>query len=307
MLAAVAAGASPVDVANLAALARRTAGRADVIVGLIDGPVATDHPDLAGARIHRAKTSVGDPTEADGAARSHGTFIAGILSARRKSSAPAICPECSLLVRPIFLGAQTGRVDLPTASSDELAAAIIDCVEAGALILNLSLAVAQPSVNKETKLEEALSHAARRNVIVVAAAGNQGTLGGTAITRHPWVIPVAACDAGGWPMAMSNFGSSIGRRGLMAPGDAITSLDAAGGTATSGGTSVAVPFVTGAVALLWSAFPQASAGAVRSAITATGQRRRSVVPPILDGEAAYQRLAADQSWSRSAWLGSRTR
>jgi subtilisin family serine protease len=95
-------------------------------------------------------------------------------------------------------------------------------------------------------------------------------------------------------MAMSNFGSSIGRRGLMAPGDAITSLDAAGGSATSGGTSVAVPFVTGAIALLWSMFPQASGTAVRSAVTTTWRRRCSVVPPILDGAAAYQRLAAAQ-------------
>ena len=49
---------------------------------------------------------------------------------------------------------------------------------------------------------------------MVAAAGNQGTLGSSAITRHPWVIPVVACDLRGRPMNESNLGSSIGRRGL---------------------------------------------------------------------------------------------
>jgi hypothetical protein len=32
----------------------------------------------------------------------HGTFIVGILCAKRSSDAPAFCPSCILLVRPIF-------------------------------------------------------------------------------------------------------------------------------------------------------------------------------------------------------------
>ena len=72
--------------------------------------------------------------------------------------------------------------------------------------------------------EAALDHAMRRGVLVVAAAGNQATVGSTVITRHPWVIPVVAYDADGAPMGQSNFGNSIGRRGLGAPGDRVTSL-----------------------------------------------------------------------------------
>ena len=90
---------------------------------------------------------------------------------------------------------------------------------------NDSYQVAQPSPNRERHLEDSLNYAAQRAALVVAAAGNQGTVGGSAITRHPWVIPVAACDARGRPLGMTNLGSAIGRRGLMAPGDAITSLD----------------------------------------------------------------------------------
>ncbi len=180
---------------------------------------------------------------------------------------------------------------MPSATPQELAAAIIDCIDAGARVINLSLALAQPSTKGEQALEEALNLAVRRGVIVVAAAGNQGTLGSSAITRHPWVIPVVACDLRGRPMNESNLGSSIGRRGLTAPGDGITSLGAEGQSLTLGGTSVAVPFVTGAIALLWSEFPAATAAQIKLAICqASAPRRASVVPPLLDAATAYQSL-----------------
>src|SRR5205085_7707200 len=106
----------------------------------------------------------------------------------------------------------------------------------------------------------------RRGVIVVAAAGNQGTLGSSLITRHQWVIPVVACDDLGRPISQSNMGSSIGRRGLSAPGRAVISLGTNGKPLTLGGTSIATPFVTGAIALLWSEFPAASASPVKLAV-----------------------------------------
>jgi subtilisin family serine protease len=190
-------------------------------------------------------------------------------------------------VRPIFLEPAPENTDTPSASPGELADAIVDCVDAGARILNLSVALSAPSPNKEAQLEQALGHAARQGAIVVTAAGNQGTVGGSAITRHPWVIAVVACDTQGRPMALSNLGSSIARRGLMAPGDAITSLGADGPPVTSGGTSAAAPFVTGAIALLWSVFPEASAVEVKSAVVRADLRRGSVVPPLLDAWAAY--------------------
>ena len=84
-------------------------------------------------------------------------------------------------------------------------------------------------------------------------------------------------------MNESNLGSSIGRRGLRAPGDGITSLGSEGQPVTLKGTSVAAPFVTGAVGLLWSEFPAATAAEVKLAITAIhGRRRTSVTPPLLD-------------------------
>jgi subtilisin family serine protease len=133
----------------------------------------------------------------------------------------------------------------------------------------------------------------RRGVVVAAAAGNQGTLGSTPITRHPWVIPVVACNALGRPLDNSNLGHSIGRRGLSAPGDRITSLGVRGDFTTLSGTSVAVPFATGAAALLWSEFPAAGAAQIWRALTQAGSRNCALlVPPLLDAAAARWELAA---------------
>src|SRR5262249_53545004 len=113
------------------------------------------------------------------------------------------------------------------------------------------------------------------------------------ITRHPWVIPVVAYDLQGRPMDQSNLGHSIGRRGLGAPGNAITSLGAQGPPLTFAGTSAATPFVTGTIALLWSEFPAATAAEVRGAVThASASRRPTVVPPLLDAWSAYHMLKA---------------
>jgi subtilisin family serine protease len=289
------------DLVKIVPLMELTSGSSDVKIGLIDGPVATEHPDLMSERLRNVAGNDGALcTRANRAACLHGTFVAGILCGRRTSPAPSICANCTLLIRPIFGKTTTWREHLPSATPGELASAIIECIDAGAQVLNLSLAIARPSIGEEQALEDALNQAAKRGVIVVAAAGNQGTLGSSAITRHPWVIPVVACDLAGRPMNESNLGGSIGRRGLRAPGDGVTSLGAEGQPLTFGGTSVAAPFVTGAIALLWSEFPAASPAQIKLAITQAGApRRASVVPPLLDAMAAYRTLSMTKGQRRT--------
>ena len=215
-----------------------------------------------------------------------------MLAARRGSSAPAICPDCTFLVRPIFPEKTANGDGMPAATPLELAVAIREMVEAGARIINLSAALLQPTSMGVQRLQEALDFAASRNTITVAAAGNQGCVGSSAITRHPWVIPVAGCSLDGRPISESNFGSSIGRRGLCAPAEQITSLGSDGQPRKFGGTSAAAPFVTGTIALLWSQFPTATAARIKSALLhAGGTRRDTVVPPLLNAAAAYQTMA----------------
>jgi len=182
---------------------------------------------------------------------------------------------------------------MPSATPPELADAILDAISAGARIINLSLSVANSSTRSEKQLEAALNYAAARGVIISAAAGNRGEVGASVLSRHPWVISVAGCDPAGVPTSQSNLGGSIGRYGLLAPAHNITSLGPTGSPETFGGTSAATPFVSGTVALLWSEFPVATASTIKLAVTAAGRHSRTtIIPPLLDAEAAHQALVS---------------
>lgn len=282
----------PLRLVGLTRLINLTQGKSSVVIGLVDGPVVLDHPNLNSANIHEiSSNSNGRCSDVASIACIHGTFIAGMLCATRGPAAPGICPECTLLVRPIFTETSSPAEQVPSATPTELAQAIFDVAEAGARIINLSAALVQ-SAHGEAELGRALDHSARKGIIVIAAAGNQGTLGSSVITRHPWVIPVVAYGLDGRLLPMSNLGSSIGRRGIGAPAEGVTSLRAAGGSLSMGGTSVAAPFVTGTVALLWSCFPDASAAEIKLAITGISRRHNAIVPALLDADQAYEALAA---------------
>lgn len=272
-------------------LRRTTTGRPEVVIGLIDGPVEGRHPDLADARLQRMGTRDVRCRVPVGPACRHGTFIAGMLSARPGGVAPALCPDCTLLCRPIFCEAADPR-QCPVVTSADLAEALTEVIEAGARVVNLSVGLASTALEDHPELHAACDLAARRGVVVVCAAGNQGHVGRVPLFDHPWVVSVAGCDMGGRPLGSSNLGVTVGRRGLLAPGVAIDSTAPSGGYARMGGTSVAAPWVTGAAALLWSLWPQASAGDIRRALLLPDRPRRSVVPPLLDAAASRRALEA---------------
>ena len=291
---------NPLDLVRLPELMKRGQGRPEITLALIDGPITSGLPDLAAATIREISGKLkGTCARADSVACTHGTFVAGMLVARRGSAAPAICPGCTLLLRPIFAEAMNGNAHMPSATPEDLAEAIVDSVEAGAKVINLSAALVQPSLKGEGSLKQALDYAAQRGAITVAAAGNQGAVGSSVITRHPWAIPVTACDLQGRPLGESNLGRSIGRQGLSAPGEQVTSLGSDGKPQTFAGTSAAAPFVTGAIGLLWSEFPSAGAAEIRLALRQpTGRWRKTVVPPLLDASAAYRFMASSRTGSR---------
>jgi hypothetical protein len=109
---------------ELPALMAMTSGRRDVVVGMLDGPVAFGHPELTSANIYEIPGVHGWCANPSSMACQHGTFVAGILVGSRGSLAPAICPDCSLLVRPIFPDALADGEQLPSARSDQVALAI---------------------------------------------------------------------------------------------------------------------------------------------------------------------------------------
>lgn len=270
-----------------------TSGKPEIAIGLIDGPVAIGHRYLANENVRVLRNgSGGSCKNSDSVACQHGTFVAGILSARRDSPAPAICPGCTLVVRPIFPESAVTAGSIPSATPQQLAAAIIECIDSGARLLNLSAALTRtPSAKAAYSLNQALDYAANRDAIIVVSAGNHGIVGTTAITRHPAVIPVTACDRLGRPLTGTNLGNTISRWGLAAPGEGVTSLGTDGTSSPSGGTSVAAPFVTGALALIWSEFPRAKSADLRIAIThAHGPPNRTVIPALLNAWGTYNAL-----------------
>jgi subtilisin family serine protease len=285
----------PLNQTWLQPLMNISSGHPDVVIGVIDGPVDLDHPALHLSKIKTIRDSQFKACKnASSIACSHGTFIAGILCAKRGLSAPAICPSCKIILNPIFIEEMNNTTNkhivFPSATPEELANAIIETVDAGARIINLSLALSSSSLTTYGNLQQAYDHALHNGVILVVAAGNQGNIGNISLINHQWPIPVAACDENSQLDPTSNFGPSIGKRGIMAPGVNIRSTYPGEKYTNMSGTSFAVPFVTGSIALLWSVFPNATATAIIQSITRATSNRRSIIPPLLNVEAARNKL-----------------
>jgi subtilisin family serine protease len=269
-----------------------TTGRPEIVIGIIDGPVDGSHPDLQGATLSDVLAEAGGSScrIPDSAACHHGTFVAGILGAQRGSPAPSISPGCSFITRPIFSEVLSAQV-YPEVSPAELASAVVDTVDAGARIVNMSLGLATTALVSCRELEQAIEYAFQKGAILIAAAGNHGRIGPVPLFSHPWVVPVSACDEQGRLVVNSNTGISVGRRGLLAPGSTVLSTVGSSGYARMSGTSVAAPFVTGTAALLWSLFPQASAPEIRAALLLPGLSRKTIVPPLVNGVVSRDALA----------------
>jgi subtilisin family serine protease len=286
----------PLAQTRLQSLMHVSSGRQDLAIGIIDGPVDLNHPAFQNSNIKTIRDSQFSACKnASSIACSHGTFVAGILCAKRGLSAPAICPSCKIILNPIFRENMDDRSEknmiFPSATPDELSNAIIETIDAGARIINLSLGLSTSSLSRYDILQQAYDYSLQRGVIIVVAAGNQGQIGNISLINHQWLIPVAACDEYGRLDPTSNFGPSIGNRGVMAPGINIRSTSPKGEYTNMSGTSFAAPFVTGTIALLWSIFPKANAGTImHSIIRRTKFKHRSIVPPLLNAELAWNKL-----------------
>jgi subtilisin family serine protease len=276
-----------------------SSGHKDITIGIIDGPVDFSHPAFQGSKIRTAKNSqVAACRNASSMSCVHGTFVTGILCAKRGLSAPAICPDCEIILNPIFMEGRTNNNNknksnsiLPSATPEELSHAIIETIDSGAKIINLSLGLSTSSLTIFDRLQMAYDYALQKGVVIIVAAGNQGNIGNISLIKHQWTIPVTACCEDGRLDPASNFGPSIGNRGLMAPGVNIRSTYPEGQYAQLSGTSFAAPFVTGAIALLWSIFQNATAAMIiHSIMRAVPSNRHSIIPPILNAEAAWDIL-----------------
>ncbi len=231
---------------GLTTLQAMTSGEAAVRVALLDGPVDQTHPSLRGARLQVLAPPAITPS--DGPSLRHGTQVASILFGQPGSPVPGVAPHCTGLVIPIFEDTVGGIVPC---SQARLAAAIHTALAHGAHVINVSAGERLRNGPVDQRLIDAIAACAAANVLVVAAAGNDGCDCPHVPASLAPVLSVGAADADGVPLASSNWGAEYEGRGLLAPGDQVLCAEVGGGARMSG-TSAATPLVAGVAALLLS-------------------------------------------------------
>ena len=229
----------------------------------------------------------------------HATHVAGIAAGNANTLANGM--RISGVAPRAYIG-NYKALTIPTASglglngnAPEIVAAIEAAVADGMDVVNLSLGEPEVAPSRDL-VAQALDAAAAAGVVPVVAAGNdyedfgRGSLASPGSTAD--AITVGAVSSGQDP-ALTSFSASgptaISLRlkpDVVAPGDSILS-STPGGWATSSGTSMAAPHVSGAVALLLQRHPDWTPAQVKAALVATAR-------PVRDGsdEAGPSRAGA---------------
>jgi len=253
----------------------KTVGNTSLIVAVIDTGVDWDHPDLAANYVPLGYDWVNndtDPMDDNG----HGTHVAGIIAAVLNNSLGiAGLAQVSVMVEKCFNS--TGWGD-----EDDCANAIIHAVDQGASILSLSWG----DYFNSSLVQYAIEHAYSQDVLIVAAAGNDGVSERIYPAAYDEVIAVTAAEYDDQPASFTNFGNWVE---LAAPGVDIYSTYPDDGYAYMGGTSMACPHVTGVAALIWSYFPNMTRDEVRFQLQRTADDLGS---PSYDYYYGYGRINA---------------
>ena len=182
----------------------------------------------------------------------HGTRVAGILADCTRSA--------PVLIHPIRVLNENGGGLISNVVN-----AISEACDAGADIINLSLAVR----GTYTSLEDMVREAVSRGVVVVIAAGNYGIntskVSPARVDAEGAIVVGAAERAGGvdYRADYSDFGDSVD---VYAYGTNIRCCSSGGGYGTDTGTSMAAPHVSAACALMLLLDPGLSPSAVEARI-----------------------------------------
>ena len=208
-----------------------------VKIAVIDTGIDYNHPDLDANYAGGWDYIYNDAFPYDDSTNSHGTHVAGILSAEENGTGViGVAPEAEIYAVKVLDSDGYGTLE-------GVIAGIEWAANNGMDIANLSLEgpTSQP-------LQNACAQAFNAGVLLVAAGGN--TSGGA--VKYPGgyssVIAVTAVNAFNQKASFSPLGSALE---LSAPGVNILSTITGGGYGMKSGTSMAAPYVAGTAALFF--------------------------------------------------------
>ena len=230
---------------GLQELHKLTQGSPEITLALLDGVVDTNHPCFQSANLTRLPTLVQHGAN-NGQMSTHGTHIASVIFGQPNTEVEGIAPQCKGLLLPVFAD------DNRKLSQLDLARAIEQAAEQGAQVINVSGGGLTDLGEAEDWLARAVEMCADKNILLVAAAGNDGCDCLNVPAALPSVLAVGAINARGQPLDFSNWGEKYQHQGILAPGENILGAKPGGGTVQLSGTSFAAPIVAGVAALLLS-------------------------------------------------------
>lgn len=261
----------------------KTTGLNSNIVAVIDTGIDETHEDLQTINfvpgfdfLKNQNILVGANSDDNG----HGTLVAGVLGATANNGLGVTGTNWHVSIMPLKALDTTGKGDTVS-----IAEAMVWATDHGAQFINLS--VGGIGFGHDNALADAVTYAFARNVLIVAAAGNDVAVTGGNIDENPvfpicddnnlnMIIGVTAVDQNDLKPQFANYGKNC--IDVTAPGKRIlstisfdpgTKKSSPNSYAYASGTSLAVPFVVGQAALIKSLYPVASNIQIRDRIINT--------------------------------------
>jgi len=226
-----------------------TLGDPSVLVAVIDTGIYYLHEDLIDNYVPLGYDWVNDDTDPMDD-HGHGTHVAGIIAATIDNNVGIAG------LAQVKIMAEKALDEWGWGYDDWVANAIIHATDQGADIISMSLG----GYGHSELIYEAVRYAYSNNVLLVAAAGNDGTDMPFYPAAYEEVIAVTATDSNDQRPWWSNYGEYDVE--IAAPGVDILST-VPWGYATKSGTSMATPHVSGVAALVLSVNPNATTYRVR--------------------------------------------
>jgi subtilisin family serine protease len=249
-----------------------------VTVAVLDTGVDATAPDLAGSvRIGPDYTAGTDPAGYQ-PPHLHGTYIASLIAGHGSGPGDArgvigVAPRATILsVRVILDNGEPGTpvYDEDPRYANAIGKGIYYAAGHGATVINMSLGSQQPTAY----LRAAIAYAIARGVVIVASAGNGGTISGFDPYVYPasfaGVIGVGAVTGSG---ARAPFSEQNAAVVLSAPGVGVIGAGPGGEYFDAAGTSPAAALVSGVAALIRSRYPRLGPALVEQALITSAARR----------------------------------